>query len=175
MNPYQPGVAPLAAELHGRPTQGVINHLRRAGFWASFLGWISVIFLLLAVALFLLAPSTPNRSVRYPTQDFSESQMDSIDSGLPANVQTGAAVIGGGLVIITIVSLIASIGMVIMLLWFGGSTKTLLHYPSFDQLHRVMIQQRRMWICIGIYCLCSILYLVVGATAILGLLAQIFG
>lgn len=173
MNPYQPGVAPIGADYYGRPSQSVVTHLRRAGFWSSFLGWICVLFVLLIVVLVLMAPSTPASSMPTPMPDPLSTQIDPADRQVPA-VPSNLALVGGGLLIVTLLSVIASIGMVIMLLWFGGSTKTLQNFPNFDQLHQVCIQQRRLWFCIGIYCLCSIIYFALSATTVMALISQMF-
>lgn len=174
MNPYQPSYAPMGAEVYGRPSQGVINQLRRGGFWASFLGWICVVLVLLMVVAVMMLPTPPTRT-KSPDQELFEQRFGEIQDTSPTReVPQSVALLGGGIIIVSIVSLLASLGMVVMLLWFGGSTKTLLRTPSFEQLHRVAIVQRRLWICIGLYCLCSILYFVLSISTIVTVFSQMF-
>ncbi len=63
------------------------------------------------------------------------------------------------MLITSAISTFATIGMIVMLIWFGASSKRLVRFPTYEQLHLVAKRQRGLWICIGMYCLCTLISL----------------
>jgi uncharacterized membrane protein len=173
MNYYQASTTPMGANPQGYPSQGVVNALRRSGFWASFLGWSSILTISGVILLLLFVPTLIPKS-KAPVNQPSfvvEEQDAQAPTSIPAPISGDAREVGtaGALTLVLGgLTLLSAIGMVIMLVWFGAATKKLLRFPTFDELHRVAVLQRRLWICIGIYSICNLIPLVlslIGAAA----------
>ncbi len=166
MNYYQASTIPMGADSHGQPSQGLVNALRRSGFWASFLGWSTIltitgiILLAFSVSTFTQGESRsrvgPSTEQIGPGSAEDPNLMTEPTSGGPGMPAMGWLTIGLGAL-----TLLSAIGMVIMLVWFGMATKKLLLLPTFEELHRVAVLQRRLWICIGIYSICNLIPLVI--------------
>jgi uncharacterized membrane protein YhaH (DUF805 family) len=169
MNYYQASaVPPMAAVPLDQPSQAVIVEMRRGGFWASFLGWTTVMSLVTLILFAMNAPSIISAKPRAHRETKLQAAAASpLESGglsptprrerveLPDHIKLLATTT----VIVSAISTLATIGMIVMLIWFGASSKRLVHFPTYEQLHIVAKRQRWLWICIGMYCLCTIITL----------------
>ena len=172
MNYYEPGTAPLEAEHTATLNQGVIRELRRSGFWASFLGWLTVLGLVGVICLSMMAPSMYSKPRSAAPKDQNSAMTGATDEEIAKNRaekkarldqifsaqgegSSPASIVGP---VIGIIMFLAAVGMVIMLIWFGAATRKVLYHPTYKVLHRIAVVQRRLWICIGVFCLCSIIF-----------------
>lgn len=171
MNYYEPGTAPLEPEHIASLNPGVIRELRRSGFWASFLGWMAVLGVAGVMTLSQLAPSLYSKPSSSATKDDATLMAEVTDQELAkyraereakaeqllksqGDNASPASMVGP---IIGIIMFLAAAGMIIMLIWFGASTRKILYHPNHKVLHRIVVIQRRLWICIGVFCLCSLI------------------
>ncbi len=171
MNYYEPGTAPLEPEHIASLNPGVMRELRRSGFWASFLGWMTVLGVAGVITFSLMAPGLYSQPRSSAPKDDATSMAEVTDQDLAkyraereakaeqilksqGDNASPASMVGP---IIGIIMLLAAVGMIIMLSWFGASTRKILYHPNYKALHHIMVIQRRLWICIGVFCFCSLI------------------
>jgi hypothetical protein len=167
MNYYQAPAAGYAPEADaGRITPQLIDEFKRSGFWAGFLGWTTLAVTLAAflLVLFNLPSSKSRKSVSSsPPIEYQIPDPEGFP-GSKSGAETSAAanVFSGVYLFAMIVSMLAAVGMVIMLVWYNVAMKQLIKLRSYAELHRISILQRRLWVCIGLYCVCSLINTAIG-------------
>ncbi len=165
-------MGPLAEyDAHSQPSPHTIMLVRKSGFWASFLAWIFLFVFGSFFLIFLTAASRTRKSVsafeknvpaenvpaeNVPAENVSAENVPT-QSREPFETELLAQATGGLFVGLTFLALVAGVGMLIMLLRFGSGTKTMERYPSWSTVYTALERQRKLWIWIGIFCLCGII------------------
>jgi hypothetical protein len=159
MNYYQAPAAVMAPEPEaGRLAPHLVMELKRSGFWAGFLGWTTLALTLFILGVFLYnMPSSKSKKSTRSTES-TEIQIPETDPFTGSKTSAGDSLFSGVYGTIMIVSMVAAVGMVIMLVWYNvGMAKLIRSRNQAAMLHHIAILQRRLWICIGLYCICSLI------------------
>lgn len=172
---------------YGAVPEVLVRELARSGFWANLLGSLTFAGVLASILIILfatasvakkkplpksapIAESVPALPAEVAPMPKPASTSPPAPSPSPGNAIMGVVFGGIGLAVI-LLQITAALGMLVMLLRFGNSTKRLAKKPTMERLERTIALQRWLWTCIGIFAACGILSVVVFILQIVAVVA----